>query len=118
MAPPRQTDPQHKLRLTPELRDKLQRAADKNFRSFNAEILNRLERTFAVEERMEGRRQEGSQGELEEIIDQINDLSQVVKDIQDKAFDAMFEGDFIVEKLQRLMPDDEDDDEKDEDSDD
>lgn len=104
MAPPRQTDPQHKLRLTPELRDKLQRAADKNFRSFNAEILNRLERTFAVEERMARNRESDTQTELEEIIDDIKDLAQVVKDIQDKAFDAMFEGDFIVEKLQRIMP--------------
>lgn len=105
MATPKQTDPQHKLRLTPELRDKLERAADKNFRSFNAEILNRLERTFEVEERMEARRDDSTQTELDDIIFEIQELSQVVKDIQDKAFDAMFEGDFIVEKLKRLVPD-------------
>jgi hypothetical protein len=43
MATPKQTDPQFKLRMTPELRDQIEEAAKANNRSMSAEILARLE---------------------------------------------------------------------------
>lgn len=43
MATPKQTDPQFKLRFTPELRDQIEAAAKANNRSMNAEIVARLE---------------------------------------------------------------------------
>lgn len=42
MSSPKQTDPQFKLRLTPELRDEIEAAAKANNRSMNAEIISRL----------------------------------------------------------------------------
>lgn len=42
-------DPRHNLRLTAELKARLQHAAIDNGRSVNAEILTRLERSFALE---------------------------------------------------------------------
>lgn len=41
-----QTDPQYKLRMPPELRDKLKAAAEDNHRSMNAEIIARLQESF------------------------------------------------------------------------
>lgn len=41
-----QTDPQYKLRMPPELRDKLKQAAKDNHRSMNAEIVARLQASF------------------------------------------------------------------------
>lgn len=46
MAAPKQTDPQFKLRLTPEVKAKIEHAANESGRSMNAEILWRLERSF------------------------------------------------------------------------
>lgn len=43
MAPPKQTDPQFKLRLPPELKERIEDAAEKNNRSMNAEIIARLD---------------------------------------------------------------------------
>jgi len=42
------TDPQTNIRLPPELKERLGEAARANTRTLNAEILNRLERSFAV----------------------------------------------------------------------
>jgi hypothetical protein len=53
MATPRQTDPQFKLRLTPELKQGIEKSAAANNRSMNAEILARLSRSFWVEDRLE-----------------------------------------------------------------
>ena len=44
---PQRDDPRHNLRLPPELKAKLGHAAIDNGRSMNAEILARLEQTFA-----------------------------------------------------------------------
>lgn len=49
MATPKQTDPQFKLRFTPELRDAIDAAAKVNNRSMNAEIVARLEESGDVE---------------------------------------------------------------------
>lgn len=43
---PKQTDPQFKLRMTPEIKAAIERAAALNGRSMNAEILARLEGSF------------------------------------------------------------------------
>lgn len=43
---PKQTDPQFKLRMTPEIKDAIEAAAKANNRSMNAEILSRLEDSF------------------------------------------------------------------------
>lgn len=47
---PKQTDPQFKLRLTPELKDRIERSAAVAGRSMNAEILLRLEAAYADED--------------------------------------------------------------------
>lgn len=49
MAKPTQSDPQFKLRMTPELHGKISEAARANNRSMNAEILDRLEKSAQVE---------------------------------------------------------------------
>lgn len=49
MAVPKQTDPQFKLRLTPELKVSIEKAADESGRSMNAEIIHRLEASFAAD---------------------------------------------------------------------
>lgn len=46
MATPKQTDPQFKLRFTPELRDQIEAAAKANTRTMNSEIIARLEESF------------------------------------------------------------------------
>lgn len=43
---PKQTDPQFKLRMTPEIKDAIEAAAKADNRSMNAEILSRLEDSF------------------------------------------------------------------------
>lgn len=48
MARPKQTDPQFKLRLTPELKGWIEKAAEANSRTMNAEILDRLQSSFAT----------------------------------------------------------------------
>ena len=44
---PQSEDPRHNLRLTPELKNKLAHSAVDNGRSMNAEILARLDKSFA-----------------------------------------------------------------------
>jgi hypothetical protein len=46
---PKQTDPQFKLRLPPDLKDALDSAAQRNNRSVSAEILARLAESFRYE---------------------------------------------------------------------
>ena len=46
MAQPTQTDPQFKLRLPADLKDRVQRAAEHNNRSMNAEIVATLEEKY------------------------------------------------------------------------
>ncbi|WP_286707794.1 Arc family DNA-binding protein [Psychrobacter sp. UBA2514] len=45
-----QTEPQYKLRLPEELRDKIKESAKEHVRSMNADIVARLEASFATEE--------------------------------------------------------------------
>ncbi|WP_083603559.1 Arc family DNA-binding protein [Psychrobacter sp. C 20.9] len=45
-----QTEPQYKLRLPEELRDKIKESAREHVRSMNADIVARLEASFATEE--------------------------------------------------------------------
>jgi hypothetical protein len=45
---PKQTDPQFHLRMTPEIKAAIERAAALNNRSMNAEILVRLEESLLV----------------------------------------------------------------------
>lgn len=49
MATPKQTDPQFKLRLPLELKERIEKAAVTNNRSMNAEIVDRLEQSFDIE---------------------------------------------------------------------
>ena len=51
----RQTDPQYKLRLPQELKEKLVEYAGKHGRSLNAEIVLRLERTIGVDDHFDQR---------------------------------------------------------------
>lgn len=45
----KQTDPQYKLRLPAELKERIERAALENKRSMNAEIVARLEASFEAD---------------------------------------------------------------------
>ncbi|PWE56846.1 hypothetical protein DEM27_10330 [Metarhizobium album] len=45
---PKQTDPQFKLRMTPEIKEAIEAAAAANNRSMNAEILSRLDDSFST----------------------------------------------------------------------
>lgn len=47
MPAPKQTDPQFKLRMTPDIKEAIEKSAAANNRSMNAEILARLEASFA-----------------------------------------------------------------------
>lgn len=58
-----QTDPQYKLRMPPELHAKIKRAAEKNHRSMNAEMVARLDESFAGREALLGSL--GVSGEVE-----------------------------------------------------
>ena len=49
----KQTDPQFKLRLPSELKERLDAAASANTRSVTAEMVNRLSATFDIEEALE-----------------------------------------------------------------
>lgn len=49
MAVPKQTDPQFKLRLTPEIKNRIEENAATNNRSLNAEMLDCLEKGLAHE---------------------------------------------------------------------
>ncbi len=44
---PKQSDPQFKLRMTPEIKEAVERAAAENNRSMNAEILARLQKSIS-----------------------------------------------------------------------
>lgn len=46
---PKQTDPQFKLRMTPEVKAAIEEAAERNNRSMNAEILHRLEDSLEID---------------------------------------------------------------------
>ena len=50
MAAPKQTDPQFKLRMPQSLKDDLEAAVESSGRTLNAEIIWRLEQSFAVVE--------------------------------------------------------------------
>lgn len=63
MRQPKQTDPQFKLRLTPELDAAIEAAAAKSGRKKNGEILMRLERSFAIEASEAERRERWARGE-------------------------------------------------------
>ena len=47
---PKQTDPQFKLRMTPEIKSAIEAASALSGRSMNAEILFRLEQSFREDE--------------------------------------------------------------------
>ena len=57
----KQTDPQFKLRIPPELKARLDQMAEKNTRSLTSEMLMRLETTIALDEIIEGLRFGGFQ---------------------------------------------------------
>ena len=93
MAAPKQTDPQMKIRLTPELKAMIETAADQNNRSQNAEIIARLEGSFndtsvspVVVALMEQ--------EYKSIIEQQSQTLDQVKDLAEKfaaAYDDLLE---------------------------
>jgi len=89
MAAPKQTDPQFKLRLTPEVKANIERAANKSGRSMNAEILWRLERSFMTEEQIAE----------EEIVEMNRETRQRLARIEEKL--EQFEFDQIFERIAR-----------------
>jgi hypothetical protein len=50
MAKDERTDPQYKLRYSPELKAKIEAAAKESGRSINAEIVQRLEASFRLDQ--------------------------------------------------------------------
>jgi len=73
---PKQTDPQFKLRLSPDMKDALEEAALRNNRSVSAEILARLSESFAYDrkDQLWDRRIEAIDRQLEEQKAQIAQL--------------------------------------------
>lgn len=72
----KQTDPQFKLRLPPELKEELDAAAERSKRSLNAEIVSRLQSSFTeardvqvaeITSKMVGDRLEQLQHEVKEL---------------------------------------------------
>ena len=57
MAPPKQTDPQFKLRMPKGLKDQLDSAVETSGRTLNAEIIWRLQRTFELDAYQDERRE-------------------------------------------------------------
>ena len=46
----RQTDPQMKIRLSPELKENIAQSARDNMRTLNAEIVSRLQLSYEIEQ--------------------------------------------------------------------
>lgn len=79
MATPKQTDPQFKLRLPANLKDRVEEAAGANNRSMNAEIVARLESSFERHPAAEDLAQawevaEDLRQQLKSRLDHINDV--------------------------------------------
>jgi len=62
-----QTDPQYKLRLPADLKDKIKAASEENHRSMNAEIVARLENSFTPRKHRDG---EGAPDRKESLIEE------------------------------------------------
>ena len=62
-----QTDPQYKLRLPADLKDKIKAASEENHRSMNAEIVARLENSFTPHKHRDG---EGAPDRKESLIEE------------------------------------------------
>lgn len=99
---PRQTDPQFKLRLTPILKERIEKAAEQNSRSMNGEILDRLDWTFdqvdaEMLELMEAaRKAEERSVELERIRGELN---QRVRHAESEVEKLRFKATMFREKL-------------------
>ena len=68
---PKQIDPQFKLRMTPEIKAAIARAASQNNRSMNAEILARLQSSF-----LSGSSMQADPNDIE-LIDVLNEIEQL-----------------------------------------
>lgn len=82
MATPKQTDPQFKLRLTPDLKHKIDKAAEASNRSMNAEIIARLEASFDTGFRQDMvASQEFEIGRLKAIVSETLGMAQNLQEV-------------------------------------
>ncbi|MGC1862819.1 MAG: Arc family DNA-binding protein [Methylocystis sp.] len=94
----KQTDPQLKFRITPELKERLQTAADAARRPLNSEIIDRLERSFGEDKSggmswikrvkasaLPNAAPEGVTDPVEERLDaRIDELEKRLRDLEDR----------------------------------
>ncbi|TIO42590.1 MAG: Arc family DNA-binding protein [Mesorhizobium sp.] len=98
MAAPKQTDPQFKLRLTPEIKSRIEENAATNNRSLNAEMLDRLDKGLAHERLLgEIRRLES---DVAMLMSQTSELAQSLERRERDLFTDLV-------KLRRLEPENE-----------
>lgn len=74
MAAPKQTDPQFKLRLTPEIKLGIEQAAEANGRSMNAEILYRLQTSLEMDSYQPGPNVNSDEAEDDSYSQQLLDM--------------------------------------------
>lgn len=82
----KQEDPQFKLRLKPELKERLEESAKANTRTLGAEIVSRLEASFVAQD-ADGRAArftEGAQEELARLAEQVSRLMHSIERIDTK----------------------------------
>lgn len=75
--------PQLRIRLSPELKEKIQNAADKNNRSMNAEITARLEKSFDFSNNPEIKTKLLEINALETVIEELKKREQGFHDLLD-----------------------------------
>lgn len=95
-AAPKQTDPQFKLRMPPQLRDEIEVAANANGRSMNAEIIERLLQSFSG-----GALDDGERRKLQRGIVVLLDNEARAKDQFKAALTALDRGD--LEEAKRIL---------------
>lgn len=81
MATPKQTDPQFKLRMTPEIKDAIEKAAIENNRSMNAEIMSRLEASFLPSVAKAIKKEASLASDIEKYREEMRLLREQLKDL-------------------------------------
>jgi hypothetical protein len=101
MAAPKQTDPQFKLRMTPEIKKRIEKSAAENNRSMNAEILARLEHSFDSSRAFEPNK---SIAERLALADELMDLARGLM-LQEVEIAKRENRDIDLEKAKRVSDD-------------
>lgn len=80
----KQTDPQYKMRLPPELKERIAESAKAHNRSMNADIVSRLEQSFEAEYRVNKFREVEKSEMPKESIDLLMNVLEAFDYLRDK----------------------------------